>query len=277
MKNLMQLKKLIKNLSKEKNINSQIVLRNYMMERILERISISNYKNNFILKGGMLVTSLVGIAERSTIDMDITLKSIKLTSENIKKIFSEILNIEVNDGIEFELERVSEIREEDNYYGYRISIISKLEKAKIPLKIDITTGDKITPSEIQYNYSLLLENRSINIFAYNKETLLAEKIETIISRNILNTRMRDFYDIYILLKLFNKEINKDILKKATYETFAKREIINLLKDKDQIVANIFKDQNMKNYWKQYSKKYNYPKNINWEEIESLIKTVITLI
>jgi len=156
MKNLMQLKSLIRNLSKEKNLNPQIVLRIYMMERILERISISSYKNNFILKGGMLVTSLAGIAERSTIDMDITLKSIKLTSENIKNIFEELINIDLNDGVEFELERVSEIREEDNYYGYRISIISKLEKAKIPLKIDITTGDKITPSEIQYKYKLAL-------------------------------------------------------------------------------------------------------------------------
>ncbi|RLL89075.1 hypothetical protein CN13_06610 [Petrotoga sp. HKA.pet.4.5] len=277
MKNLMQLKSLIRNLSKEKNLNPQIVLRIYMMERILERISISSYKNNFILKGGMLVTSLAGVAERATIDMDITLKSIKLTSENIKNIFEELINIDLNDGVEFELERVSEIREEDNYYGYRISIISKLEKAKIPLKIDITTGDKITPSEIQYKYKLLLENRNINIFAYNKETLLAEKIETIISRNILNSRMKDFYDIYIIFKLFDKEIDKNTLKEAIYETFTKRETINLLKDKDQLVANIFKDQNMKNYWEQYTNKYSYSKNISWEEIELLIKSIISMI
>jgi hypothetical protein len=277
MKNLMQLKRLIRNLSKEKNLNPQIVLRNYMMERILERISISEYNNYFILKGGMLVTSLAGIAERSTIDMDITLKSIKSTKENINNIFEEIINIDLNDGVKFNIEKVSEIREEDNYYGYRISIISKIEKAKIPLKIDITTGDKITPSEIQYNYKLLLENRNINIFAYNKETLLAEKIETIISRNILNTRMRDFYDIYIILKLFNQELDKNLLKKATYETFTKRETINLLKEKDQIVANIFKDQIMKNYWTQYSKKYHYSKDITWEEIEKIIKSIISLI
>lgn len=277
MKNLMQLKRLIRNLSKEKKLNPQIVLRNYMMERILERISILEYNNYFILKGGMLVTSLAGIAERSTIDMDITLKSIKSTKENINNIFEEIINIDLNDGVKFNIEKVSEIREEDNYYGYRISIISKIEKAKTPLKIDITTGDKITPSEIQYNYKLLLENRNINIFAYNKETLLAEKIETIISRNILNTRMRDFYDIYIILKLFNQELDKNLLKKATYETFTKRETINLLKEKDQIVANIFKDQIMKNYWTQYSKKYHYSKDITWEEIEKIIKSIISLI
>jgi len=152
MKNLMQLKDLIKNLTKEKNINSQVLLRNYMMQRLLLKIANSDYKNNFILKGGMLVADLVGIESRSTVDMDLTIKSFSLTRENITEVFAEIFLTETEDGIEFKLKKIEKIREESEYKGFRLSILALMGKAKIPLKIDLTTGDKLTPSEINYRY-----------------------------------------------------------------------------------------------------------------------------
>jgi predicted nucleotidyltransferase component of viral defense system len=186
-----QIKDLIRNLAKKNNVDTQILLRNYMLERLLERISLSKYKQNFILKGGMLVAAMVGLDMRSTIDMDATIKSYPLNEENLRDMFDEILNIPVNDDITITLTDISQIREEFEYECFRISLSAQIENTKIPLKVDITTGDVITPKEVQYRFTLLLENRSIYILAYNLETVLAEKMETIISRGILNTRMRD--------------------------------------------------------------------------------------
>lgn len=201
MKNLRQLKDLIKNMSRENNINAQILLRNYMLERLLERISLSDFGDKFILKGGMLIAALVGIDMRSTVDMDATIKSYPVTKESIEDAFDNILSVSIDDGVSMEFKGIEDIRTEDEYNGFRVSLEARMENARIPLKVDITIGDKITPKEVIYTFKLLLEDRSIDILAYNIETVIAEKLETIISRGIANTRMRDFYDIYILLKV----------------------------------------------------------------------------
>ena len=201
MKNAMQLKALIKNLAKEKCISAQLVLQNYMLERFLERISLSSYRDNFIIKGGFLIASMVGLDTRATMDMDATIKGYPVKEDSIRKMIEEILGIPIEDGITFRLQSIHEIREDDEYSGYRASLIAEYGRMAVPLKLDITSGDKITPREIEYSYKLMWENRSISILAYNLSTILAEKLETILSRADQNTRPRDYYDVYILTKL----------------------------------------------------------------------------
>ena len=241
-----------------------------MMERLLERISLSDYKDNFILKGGMLVAALVGVDIRSTIDMDATIKNYPVSLETIEKAFSSIISIPIDDGITIIIKKICEIRDDDDYSGFRISLDSKLGNARIPLKVDITTADKITPKEISYKFDLLLEDRSIEILAYNTETVLAEKIETIISRSIANTRMRDFYDVYILLKLQIENIDFKILSKATINTADKRNTRKILSEGDLILSEIFSDDNMFNSWKNYQSKYSYSEDISWEQIKKSV-------
>lgn len=270
----MQMKSLIRNLAKEKNVNAQILLRNYMLERLLERISESPYKENFILKGGMLVASMVGVDSRSTIDLDATLRNFPLKEDKLIKAFEEILNVDVKDNMKIELLSISEIREEADYHGFRLALIGKIDESKIPLKVDITTGDKITPHAVKYSFKLLLENRNIEVFAYNLETVLAEKIESIISRATENTRMRDFYDIYILTKLQYKNINHHIFKQALEETSKNRGSINQIKNADNILLSIKESLELQKLWKNYIRKNNYVKGITWEES---INSVINLL
>ena len=270
----MQMKSLIRNLAKEKNVNAQILLRNYMLERLLERISKSPYKENFILKGGMLVASMVGVDSRSTIDLDVTLRNFPLKEDKLIKAFEEILNVDVKDNMKIELLSISEIREEADYHGLRLALIGKIDESKIPLKVDITTGDKITPHAVKYSIKLLSENRNIEVFAYNLETVLAEKIESIISRATENTRMRDFYDIYILTKLQYKNINYHIFKQALEETSKNRGSINQIKNADNILLSIKESLELQKLWKNYIRKNNYVKGITWEES---INSVINLL
>ena len=198
MKNAMQLKAYVKNLAKEKKISAQIVLQNYMLERLLERISVSEYRDNFILKGGFLLAAMVGLDTRATMDMDATIKGLSVTKEKISQMFIDICKIHIDDDISFEFSGIDDIREVDEYSGFRVSLSGNYTPMAVPLKIDITTGDKITPREMVYTFNLMFEERSINVLAYTLETILAEKLETIISRGDQNTRPRDFYDVYIL-------------------------------------------------------------------------------
>ena len=200
-----QLKDLIRNLSKKKSADAQILMRNYMMERFLERISLSEYKNQFILKGGMLVAAMVGLDARATMDLDATIKGTNVSVEDVEMIISQIISIPLDDGVSFRVKRISEIMEEADYPGVRVSMETKFDGVITPLKIDISTGDVITPREIKYKFNLMLEDRTIEVWAYNLETVLAEKLETVVSRNVTNTRMRDFYDIYILQKLYGEQ------------------------------------------------------------------------
>ena len=259
----MRMKALIRNIAKEKNINSGIVLRNYMLERLLERISKSKYKDNFVLKGGMLVASIVGIDSRATIDLDATLRHFPLSKEKLEKAFEDILKIEIDDGITIKLLNIVEIREDAEYHGFRLSLVGMVDESKIPLKVDITTGDKITPDAIKHSFKLLLEDRNIEVLAYNLETVLAEKVESIISRGVANTRMRDFYDIYILTKLQGENINSSLFKKALAATSKNRGSENQISNAENILIDISESEKLKSLWKNYITKNPYAQEINW--------------
>ncbi len=270
MNTAMQLKALIRNLSREKNINAQILLRNYMLERLLERISLSNYKDNFILKGGMLISAMVGIDMRSTLDMDATIKGQTVSKENVKKMLSEIISIDANDGVEMQLREIEDIRDGADYPGIRASIETTFDGVKNILKVDFTTGDIITPKEVTYKFKLMLENRYIYILAYNLETVLAEKIETIISRGTANTRMRDFYDVYTLFSMYSDTINIELLKKSLQNVAEKRNTMNLINSANIIIQDIEKSSELKKSWIVYSQKYEYAKDIAYEDIMTLL-------
>ena len=275
MKNTTQLKALVKNIAKSKNISAQLVLQNYMMERFIERISLSNYRENIIVKGGLLISSIVGLESRTTMDIDMTVKGKTVDEMSILSIIRKISNIKIDDGALFEVVNINEIREIDEYLGYRISLIANMPPMKIPLKLDITTGDKIIPKEVNYSYPLMFENRSVSITAYNLETILSEKIETIISRGNLNTRMRDFYDVYILLKLQEDNINYEVLGIALSQTAKKRGSINVIKNYKEIVEAIQVSSTMIDRWKNYQISSTYAQNIEFFEICKILDKFLT--
>ena len=274
-----QLKDLIRNMSKKKSADAQILMRNYMMERFLERISLSEYKNQFILKGGMLVAAMVGLDARATMDLDATIKGTNVSVEDVEMIISKIISIPLNDGVLFRIKRISEIMEEADYPGVRVSMETKFDGVITPLKIDISTGDIITPREIKYNFNLMLENRTIEVWAYNLETVLAEKLETVISRNVTNTRMRDFYDIYILQKLYGEQLSKDVLRDALVATAKKRETLEQIEteDIDEVFDEIQSSSVMENLWKAYQRNYSYSADIPWHTIMKSIRTLYEII
>ena len=274
-----QLKDLIRNLSKKKSADAQILMRNYMMERFLERISLSEYKNQFILKGGMLVAAMVGLDARATMDLDATIKGTNVSVEDVEMIISQIISIPLDDGVSFRVKWISEIMEEADYPGVRVSMETKFDGVITPLKIDISTGDVITPREIKYKFNLMLEDRTIEVWAYNLETVLAEKLETVISRNVTNTRMRDFYDIYILQKLYGEQLSKDVLRDALVATAKKRETLEQIEteDIDEVFDEIQSSSVMENLWKAYQRNYSYSADIPWHTIMKSIRTLYEII
>ena len=221
-KNPMQLKAYIKKKAAEKHISAQLVMQNYMLERLLERISLSPYKHNFIIKGGFLVSAIVGLDTRATMDLDTTIKGFTLTHEAILSIFKDVCAVQIDDDVQFEVVGVADIRETDDYPGIRVSLKANYPPISVPLTVDVTTGDMITPREIEYTFSMLFDDRTISVLAYNLETVLAEKLETVLSRNIANTRPRDYYDIYILYALRGAECDKATLRRALEQTTEKR-------------------------------------------------------
>ena len=261
MKNAMQLKAIIKNLAKEKHISAQLVMQNFMLERLLERISVSKYQRNFILKGGFLIAAMVGLDTRTTMDMDATIKGLLVNEQTVREMFEEICKIEINDDVTFSFRSIGEIREEDEYTGYRVSLFANYPPMAVPLKLDITTGDKITPEEIEYQFKLLLEDRSISVFAYNLETILAEKLETVIPRGDQNTRPRDYYDIYILAKLQYSNIEPNALKAALNATVDKRGSKAVVKDYRKIMAIVRNSGIMQKQWDNYQKDFEYLQDI----------------
>lgn len=259
-----QLKDLIRNLSKEVDIEAHVLIRKYMMERFLERVSSSKYNGSFILKGGMLVSTFVGVEARATMDIDTTIKGIPVTMVDMERTITEISNIDLDDNVKFRIKKVSEIMDEAEYSGIRFSMEAVLDGAVIPLKIDISTGDVITPREMAYSYKLMFEDRTIPIMTYPIETVLAEKLETVISRSITNTRMRDFYDIHILLK--SQKINADILALALERTAKKRGNLNLLENAESVLKIVKSDEDMKRLWNIYQKKFKYAGGYTWDEV-----------
>lgn len=272
MRTSIQLKALIRNLSKKINVESEILLRNFMMERLLERISISNYKHNFILKGGMLIASMVGIDTRTTMDMDATIKGKSVSRTEINSIIEDILKVQIDDGAQFSLQGIEEIREEETYPGYRVSVGANFDKTRQTLKIDVTTGDAVTPKEIEYEFKLMFEERTINIMAYNLETVLAEKFETIIIRSVTNTRMRDYYDVYILTNTHT--VNTSIFSSALRQTAETRQTTHQMSGPfEDSISIIMESTTMMDLWQKYQKKYLYASDISWSMVISALKSL----
>lgn len=271
--NIESIKGKIRSFAEKNNLKSQEVLQIYFFERFLERLSRSKYKNNFVIKGGFLISSLIGIENRTTMDMDTTIKGIALKEEKIKEIVQEIININVEDGIKFEIKGISYIREEDEYENFRISLIANVGKTKNPMKLDLTTGDAITPREIEYTYPCIFSQEDIKIMAYPLETILAEKYETIIRRNITTTRMRDFYDLYTLYKLKKDEINYKILKEAIKRTSKNRESQALMNDYEEIIEDIREDSYLRTLWEVYLNENKYIGNLAFDKVISVVTTL----
>jgi predicted nucleotidyltransferase component of viral defense system len=269
MKTSTQLKALVRNLSKKAGVEAEILLRNFMLECFLERIATSKYKHNFILKGGMLIAAMVGIDTRTTMDMDASIKGQTLTASEITAIIEDVLATPVDDGVEFTMRSIEEIREEADYPGFRLSISAVLDKTKQTLKIDITTGDLVTPREIEYNFKLMFEDRTINIMAYNLETVLAEKFETVISRSVTNTRMRDFYDIYILTT--TQRFSLDTFRSALQKTVEKRDTSEQMGDMADVLQTVADSPIMIDLWQRYQKKYSYAADVTWEMAVGAVK------
>lgn len=270
----MQLKAFIKKKAKEKNVSAQLVLQNYMLERLLERISLSPYKNNFILKGGFLISSIVGIDERTTMDLDMTIKGFTLTHESILNIFNEICSIDIEDDVEFEVANVADIRKTGDYPGIRVFMKANYPPISVPLTVDGITGDIITPKEIEYSLDLLFDERSISILAYNLETILAEKIETVLSRNIASTRPRDYYDLYTLYVFHGNTCDRKVLRTALENTTNKRGSKHILNDYLEIIQEIRNSDELNAIWKKYSKEYEYAKDISFEETCNILEKIM---
>ena len=266
------LKGKIRDIANSKNLRSQEVLQMFFFERFLERLSKSKYKLNFVIKGGLLISSMIGIDNRTTMDMDTTIKGVPLKEEVIRNIISEIINVEVNDGIEFEITNISHIREEE-YENFRVHLIANFDKIKNDMKIDITTGDAITSKEIEYLYPCMFQEESLRVLAYPLETILAEKYENVIKRNISTTRMRDFYDLYNLYNLRKEEIDFDILKQAIISTVNKRGNFSLMKQAMEIIEDIKDDDYLKELWKVYLADNLYVGDLNFSETVKVVEII----
>lgn len=271
-----QLKDLIRNLSREKSADAQLLMRNYMMERFLERISLSEYRDKFILKGGMLVAAMVRLDARSTMDLDATVKGANVNVEDIENLISAIVSVPIDDGVKFQLKSISEIMDEAEYPGIRVSMTTTFDGVVTPLKIDISTGDAITPREVRYSFKLMLEDRSIDIWAYNLETVLAEKLETIITRTITNTRMRDFYDIYILDQLHGNTLNRQTLHDALLATAKKRGTERHLAEAVDVLNEVESSPVMQKLWESYRRKFSYAADLEWSIIMGAVRSLYVL-
>lgn len=274
MKNAMQLKAIVKNIAKEKHISAQLVLQNYMLERFLERVALSQYRNNYVIKGGFLIASMVGLDSRATMDMDATIKGYLVDEETIRVMVEDIIAVPVDDDVSFQLKNIGKIREDDEYAGYRVALSADYEKMAVPLKLDITTGDKITPREMEYQYKLMLEERTISVLAYNPATILAEKLEAVISRGDQNTRPRDYYDIFILTKLQTNGVDKDNLNAALLATAKKRGSGKLIGQYREIIQEVKNSDVMWRQWNDYQKDFEYAAGIDFEEACNAVLTIM---
>lgn len=268
-----QLKDLINNLARKNAADAQLLMRNYMMERFLERVSLSRFKENFVLKGGMLIAAMVGLDARSTMDIDATIQGTTVDVDRVSGIISEIISVPVDDGVSFALKSVSEIMDGAEYPGVRVSMETMFDKTRTPFKIDISTGDTITPKEIRYRFHLMFEDRTIEILAYNLETVLAEKLETVISRATANTRMRDYYDIHILTQLYGSTLADRILADALYATATKRETVRLLAEAEDVLSELANDPYMIKLWDDYRTKFSYASELPWKIVIDSVRSL----
>ena len=249
-----------------------MVLQNYMFECFLVRLSASEYCDKFIVKGGMLIAAIVGLDTRTTMDLDTTLRNIPLTEEKITKVLNEICKIEKNDDVIFGVKSVAPIRKDDVYGGYRVRIDAAYDTIITPLSIDISAGDVITPKAVQYEFSGIFdEDLRISLWGYNIETVIAEKMETILSRGVFTTRPRDFYDVYILGT--TQKFNKEILKRALNATAQHRGTLEKISDVEEILRQISESTELRDMWVKYQSKFSYAKDISYENIMEVLGIV----
>lgn len=269
----MSLKAKIRNIAKSKNIPAQVILQNYMFERFLNRLSVSEYKEKFVLKGGMLVAALVGLDNRATMDLDTTLKNLPLTPEAIEKALSEIFGIDLNDDVKFRLKSISPIREDDIYGGYRVALDAIYETIVTPMTIDVSTGDVITPNAVQFSFTGIFDDElKFELWAYNIETVLAEKVETILRRSVFNTRPRDFYDAYILIT--TQKFDKAVFAEALEKTIEHRGTRNQINDYMDTMTVIENSDALKTMWSNYQKQFAYANDIGFDDVCDVIRNLI---
>lgn len=268
----MSLKGKIKNYAKSNNIAAQVVLQNYMFECFLARLSASAYRDKFIVKGGMLIAAIVGLDTRSTMDLDTTLRNIPLTEEKITEALIDICKIEKNDDVMFGVKSVAPIRKDDVYGGYRVRIDAAYDTIITPLSIDISAGDVITPEAVKYEFcGIFDEDLRISLWGYNTETVIAEKMETILSRGVFTTRPRDFYDVYILGT--TQKFDKEILKRALNATAQHRGSLEKISDVEGILRQISESAELKEMWVKYQSKFAYAKDISYESVMEVVGLV----
>lgn len=272
-----QIKGRIKSVAKQNNADARTLMRIYMMERFLERLAQSEYRDNFIIKGGILVTAMIGVAHRSTMDIDTSMKNLNLSAEDALRVVNQVKDIDLDDGVSFDVKDVSNIMDEMEYPGIRVTMNANVGRLITPLKIDISTGDVITPRAIEFNYDLLLEDRSISLWSYNLETILAEKLQTVLARGILNTRMRDFYDIRMLLDTYEDKVNKVVLKDAFAATCNKRGTDHLQEQAEEIIKIIEADEQLQVLWRAYQKKYSYAAEIDYTSVINGVRKLMNWI
>ena len=276
-RNTNSFKAIINNIARKNKIASQAVLQTYMLERLLERISISKYRDNFILKGGFLISSMIGISERTTMDMDTTITGINMEEDELERVIREILLIDVGDGIKFEFEKFEIIREKDDYNNFRAFLVAHYGKIANKVKVDITTGDEITPGAVRYSYKTILDDDEINIKAYNIETIIAEKYETIIRRNIGTSRARDFYDLYMFYHMYKESIHPEMLKLAVTRTAKKRESLQTMLEWKEIIEDMREDTALKVLWNNYCVNNTYAEEASYEDVMEILLRIAELL
>ena len=272
-----QLKGYLRNLAKEKKISAQELLQVFMFERLIERLSMSEYRNNLVLKGGLLVASLIGIDERTTMDMDTTIVGYPVTEESMEALIKDILAVKLDDGIQFKYIGLTPIRKNDDYSNYTITLEARYEVILVPLKIDVTTGDVITPSKIAYDYYLSFEDKTVLIYSYPLETIFAEKLETILSRNVTNTRARDFYDLYLLYNTKWDKVNLNVLKEALIATAINRETVDEVYDYIDVMNDISTSKTVISSWDRYQHENAYAQAIELNDIFKVISNILNLL
>ena len=275
MSNAMGLKAKIRNIAKKKNIPSQVILQNYMFERLLVRLSNSDYQDKFVLKGGMLVAAIVGLDNRATMDLDTTLKNLPLTPEAIRDALKQICAVPFNDGVTFELGTILPIRDDDIYGGYRVALNARFDTILTPLTIDISTGDAITPNAVRFTFSEIFdESKSFDLWAYNIETVMAEKVETILRRSVFNTRPRDFYDAYILAA--TQRYDPALFAEALKATAEHRGTSAQIADIKEIQKNISDSPELRDMWEKYRRQFAYAKDITYTSITDTLKALLKI-
>lgn len=273
MSNAMSLKAKIRNIAKQKNIPAQVILQNYMFERFLVRLARSEYNDKFVLKGGMLVAAIVGLDNRATMDLDTTLKSLPLKPEVIMQALTSVCSNSAGDDVTFEIGKISPIRDDDIYGGFRVMISAKYDTIVSPLSIDVSTGDAITPNPVKYTFTEIFDDaKSYRLWAYNIETVMAEKVETILRRGVFNTRPRDFYDVYILAT--TQEYDRALFIEALKATADHRGTANQISDVDLIMNNISDSEELRRMWDKYRKQFAYAESIEYDEILSVLKMLL---